>query len=201
MGIPNITANDNNMTSGTVETKFPVTTFSFPETETSNSADIERFTELINKYGGFEMVLGFRDWEDHYIGGKGNTFWYYITDSKKIECYITTLKNGKWHDEFFSKKGRHETHLEITSGTTAVMIAERAFFGQERIKPDTGKGVPVTGSSCSCTRYNYSFGAVSYDISDEYGVTIRFSDCDKPEKGYMLRNINTDNNVKIPTFN
>ncbi|MBO2518007.1 MAG: hypothetical protein CW338_12190, partial [Clostridiales bacterium] len=36
------------------------------------------FMELVAKYGGFEYILGFRDDEDHFIGGSGNRVWYFL---------------------------------------------------------------------------------------------------------------------------
>lgn len=174
--------------------------FSFPDISDVDTEDMKRFWELMKKYDGFEMVLGFRDWEDHHIGGKGGTLWYYVTNGSKTECYITSRTDGAWHDEYIIKKGSTKDGVQAKPGETIAMIASRAFFGQKKIFADIRTGMQVTNDGYPCTRYNFSFGSLSYDISDEYGVTVRYSDVDHAENGFSLRYINTGDDVNVPEF-
>lgn len=182
------------------EAKALKATFSFPAPTDADKDDADRFIGLVGKYNGFEAVLGFRDWEDHHIGGKGNFVWYCVTNGKKIECYIAELNGNTWDDKFYSAKGAAVSCTDAASGITVAMIADRLFTGQSKIRADGRKGVSVEGVSEKCTRYNFNFGAVAYDVSDEYGVTIRLSDCDNAERGFSLRCINTGSDVEKPEF-
>ena len=38
----------------------------------------ESFMNLVNENGGFEFVIGYKDFVDHSIGGQGNKYWYLI---------------------------------------------------------------------------------------------------------------------------
>ena len=66
----------------------------------------ESFMKLVNDNKGFEFVIGFKDFVDHYIGGTGNKYWYLIDyNGKKQEYFLGTYDNGVWTDKFYTKKG------------------------------------------------------------------------------------------------
>lgn len=175
--------------------------FDFPTKEEISANDRlleDEFINLVKEKSGFQIELGYTNWVDHYLGGKDNKVWYYITDGKKSEFYLGTCENGSWKDECVSITKGEPSVTPAESGITIAMIVYRAYYGQAMIKVDNRKGVPVDNSGHKCMRYNYSFGAKAYDISDEFGVTVRFSDVDHAEVGYSLRDIFTGSKVKCP---
>lgn len=160
----------------------------------------DEFRNLVREKSGFAMVLGYIDWVDHCIGGIDDRVWYSITDGKRTDFYLASYENGTWHDELVEDAQGKPKITKIADGTTIGMIVYRSYFGQAMIKVDGRKGMAVTDAGLPCIRYNYSFGARAYDISDEFGVTVRFSDIDHVEAGYCLRNILTGNDVKCPVM-
>ena len=55
----------------------------------------ESFVKLVEDNDGFEFVIGFKNNEDHHIGGRNNKYWYFIDyNGKKSEYYIGTYDNG-----------------------------------------------------------------------------------------------------------
>ena len=77
----------------------------------------ESFMNLVNENGGFEFVIGYKDFVDHSIGGQGNKYWYLIDyNGKKQEYYVGTYENGAWTDKFYTKKGSKLESKSVESG-------------------------------------------------------------------------------------
>lgn len=154
-----------------------------------------RFADLVQKYKGFEMVLGFSGDEDHYIGGTGSKCWYYIKKGRSFEAYVGSLNGGE-QDCHIKKKGSKESRENISPGTAMRMILDRAFLGQAEIAEKNKKGQSVTKDGIPCLHYMFGFGDRAYAISEEYGVTTAFSDIHDVAAGYHLRSIETGKKVK-----
>ena len=155
------------------------------------------FLALIKKYGGIVITLGFRDDEDHFLGGVGSTVWYYTVKGRAEECYIGELQGDKWTDRHILKKKTVKDE-PATPGTAIEMIRERAFFKQAEIASSGRKPVPVQICGNSCSHYVFSFGARAYDISDEFGVTVCYSNIDDEKAGWRLRQISIGSDLRPP---
>ena len=154
-----------------------------------------RFTELVQKCKGFEMVIGFQNDEDHIIGGAGNKCWYCIKKGRNFEAFVGSL-TGDEQDRHIKKKSSKTSSENTAPGTAMRMILERAYFGQAEIAEKNKKGQSVTKDGIPCLHYMFGFGDRAYDISEEYGVTTAFSDIHNVPAGYHLRSIETGKKVK-----
>lgn len=155
------------------------------------------FLDLIRKNNGFEYVIGFRNDVDHILGGTGNTVWYCICKGRTMECWIGDCRNGIWTDRHLvKKKGTAEEPAE--SGTAMAMILDRAYFKQAEIAETGRKPVKTELSGHPCSHYVYSFGARAYEILDDFGITVSYSNVDDEPAGYRLRNILTGSDVRLP---
>lgn len=157
------------------------------------------FLKLVSEYNGFEFVLGFREDEDHFIGGTGNTVWYHIQKGNSVDCMLAEKKGEVWTDVHIVKNGKKEAKKEAAeSGSTLERIQQRAFFKQEEIEQDGRKPVITEISGYRNRHYAFSFGARAYDILDEYGITVGYSNIDDEQAGYRLRNLHQGDSVTIP---
>ena len=156
----------------------------------------EAFIELVRKHGGFEFVIGFKDDEDHSIGGQGDKYWYLISKGRKTEYYIGTLCNGEWVDKHYVKKGRSLESKTVESGLTIAKIADIAYFCQDRI--GNKKGIETVKYSHPCLHYVIGFGEKAFAVSKEYGVTVDFNDINDNSSAYHLRDISTGKSVEKP---
>ena len=157
-----------------------------------------RFMDLVNEYKGFELVIGYRDDIDHYIGGLGNKYWYEIIDGKKEEYYIGTYNDGVWEDEYYkAKNNKIVSCKKVDSKTTINKITEKAFFYQDKI--GTKKPIKIEKEEDTYLHYVYGFGEKAWEVSEKYGVTTFYSDINKVEDGYHLRDILTGSDVDKPS--
>ncbi len=158
----------------------------------------ERFIELVEENQGFELVLGYRDWEDRYMGGKGNIYWYIVRkDDKLKDFYNATYENGKWTDVHITGTGNRKRISEVPAGSTIRKIAENAFAGQEEpwVK---GRKARVIADGHPHRHYTKGFGDKGLDVSEKYGVTIAYSDVANSAAGFHLRSVYTGKKVEIP---
>lgn len=160
--------------------------------------NIDKFIEIVKSNNGFEFSIGYKDWVDHYIGGKDNKFWYYIDyNGKKSEYYIGTYENGVWIDKFYtSKNNKIITSKSVESGITINKIIERAFYYQDKIS--NRKPILVEKEEGNYLHYSFNFGESACEISEKYGVTTFFSNINNEDEGYHLRNIYIGSDVNIP---
>lgn len=156
------------------------------------------FLDLIEKYNGFEFVLGFREDEDHFIGGTGNTVWYLVQNKKMTECWTGEKTNGGWTDKHIVLKKKDKKEEPAESGKAMAMILERAYFKQAEIAASGRKPAVVPNFGYECSHYQFSFGARAYDIVNEYGITVSYSNIDDETAGYRLRDIRTGKDVSAP---
>lgn len=158
----------------------------------------ERFMKLAEEQDGFEFFQAYTDDEDRVMGGKGNTFWYAVMrKGKTAEIYLGEFEDGNWKDTYRKKKGKTETVKEMPSGTTIARIEAEAYLGQEEkwVKDRKGKHIE---DSHPHLHYVYGFGDKALDISEQYGVTIGFSDLSDPKAGFHLRYLYTGKDVELP---
>ncbi len=159
---------------------------------------MEGFMELIKKLDGFEFVQAYADDGDHLIGGKGDTCWYIILRNGKVkESYIGSFRDGKWHDRFIKGEGRKAAEKEMPAGTTIELVEKNAFIYQD--EEWAQKKTPrVIEDSHPHYHYVYGFGDKALDVSQQYGVTIAYSDIKDLSVGFHLRDLQTGKDVELP---
>lgn len=158
----------------------------------------DKFLKLISENNGFEIELGFRDDIDHYIGGTGDTVWYCIQQKSKLEFWIADNKDGIWTDKHYKKKRGVLVSEEVESGTTIAMIMEKLYLGHDYIEKDGRKPTTLESRGMMVDHYVYKFGELAYDVSCEYGVTVRYSNLQDVENGFYARKIFIGAEVKPP---
>ncbi len=159
---------------------------------------MELFMELVNTYQGFEFIQAYRDNEDHYLGGKGNTYWYLIIKNGKTkESFIGKYEDGEWKDIHIKGGGRSKKAEDMPSGSTIARISKYAYLEQDqkwvqRRKPS------VTEDAHPHYHYVFGFGDKAVDVSEKYGVTIAYSNLKDVPAGFHLRYLNTGADVQLP---
>ena len=85
----------------------------------------------------------------------------------------------------------------MPSGSTIKLIAEKAYFMQEEkwVKDRKGK---LIEDSHPHYHYVYGFGDKGLDVSEQYGVTIAYSDINDTSAGFHLRYVYTGDDVELP---
>ena len=158
----------------------------------------KRFIDLVNKHDGFELVHAYRDDEDHYLGGKGNTVWYIVMKhGKQTEARIGTLENETWSDRLIKGSGKKRSAKELPSGSTLGRIAEKAYLaqGEEWV---VGRKPRLIEDAHPHYHYTYGFGDKALDVSEAYSVTIRYSDIHDVAAGFHERDVCVGANVESP---
>lgn len=158
----------------------------------------EKFLELVQTNKGFEITLGFCDDIDHFIGGTGDTIWYYIQNKSKTEFWMAKQKDGVWSDKHYRKKGKSFVAEDAESGYTISKIVERLYFGHDFIAKDGRKPSVVEKHGLMVDHYTYRFGELAYEISRDYGVTVSHSNINDLSVGYYARTVKTGADVKAP---
>lgn len=159
----------------------------------------EKFMNLVDTRQGFEYIIGYRDDEDHIMGGKGDTYWYTIKRGSSVaETLIATYRDGVWQDRRIKGKGKRKTVKEMPSGTTIKRIVKEAYLAQDE-KWVTGRKPSLIEDSHPHYHYVYGFGDKGLDVSAEYGVTIAYSDINNVPAGFHLRYLYTGADVEMPS--
>ena len=154
----------------------------------------DRFIKLVQENNGFEFYQAFQNDVDHVLGGKDNVYWYTILKKGKVvESYIGKLIGDNWEDTYI--KGSKTKAMP--SGSTIKLIVEKAYLMQEEkwVKDRKGK---LIEDSHPHLHYVYGFGDKGLDVSEQYGVTIGYSDIKDTSTGFHLRYIYTGNDVESP---
>ena len=157
-----------------------------------------RFMELVEKEKGFEYYQAFRDEVDWIIGGKDGTYWFSVLKDQSVkETYIGTLKDGVWADRKVKGKGKKKTVTEMPAESTIKRIEERAFFMQdaEWVK---GRKPRLVQDAHPHYHYVYGIGDKALDVSEDFGVSIAYSDLKDLSAGFRLRYLYTGEEVDIP---
>lgn len=152
----------------------------------------DRFIKLVQENNGFEFYQAFQNDVDHVMGGKDNVYWYtFLKKGKVVESYIGKLIGDNWEDTYI--KGSKTKAMP--SGSTIKLIVEKAYLMQEEkwVKDRKGK---LIEDSHPHLHYVYGFGDKGLDISEQYGVTIGYSDIKDTSTGFHLRYIYTGNDVE-----
>ena len=158
----------------------------------------ECFLLLIERYGGFELVHAYREDEDHYIGGKANNVWYIVVkNGKQTEARIGSFENGTWSDRLIKGSGKKRSEKEAPAGSTLKRIAEKAYLAQDEEWVD-GRKPRLIEDSHPHYHYTYGFGDKALDVSESYGVTIRYSDIHDVAAGFHERDVCVGENVELP---
>ncbi len=153
-----------------------------------------RFIQLVQDHDGFEFYQAFQDDVDHVFGGKGNTYWYTILKKGKVvESYIGKQEGDTWEDSYI--KG--STTKSVAPGSTIRLIEEKAYLMQDEkwVKDRKGK---LIEDSHPHYHYVYGFGDKGLDVSEQYGVTIAYSDIKDPSTGFHLRFVYVGDEVELP---
>ena len=155
------------------------------------------FIDLVEKNNGFELVIGYRNDIDHYIGGLKNKYWYQIKKGNKNKYYIGTYNNGTWEDKYYEAKGNNiESVQNIEPRTTINKIEERAFYYQDKI--NNKKPIEIAKEEDTYLHYVYGLGDKAWEVSKKYGVTTFYSNINNEEENYHLRNIFIGSDVEKP---
>ena len=157
-----------------------------------------RFVKLAEENGGFEFVQAYRDEEDRFMGGKDGKFWYIIQkDGRPVDQYIGTLKDGEWKDVRIKGRGKSRKVTDMPAGTTIGLIEENAFMhqGDEWVQ---GRKAKLVEDSHPHLHYVYGFGDKALDVSEQYGVTIGWSDIKDVPAGFRLRDLSVGEDVELP---
>ena len=146
----------------------------------------ERFIKLVETYHGFEFYQAYRDDVDHVMGGKGNTYWYSVLKKgSNQETWIGTYRDGVWNDQCIKGKGQRKTTKELPAGSTIRRIAEQAYLMQNEAWVTRRTPKPIQDSHPHF-HYVYGFGDKALDVSEQYGVTIAYSDIKDVSAGLHL---------------
>ncbi len=157
-----------------------------------------RFLELIKKDDGFEFCQAFRDEADWVIGGRDNTCWFVVIKDQSVkETYIGTLKDEVWTDRLIKGKGKKKTIKEMPAGSTIKRAEERAYFMQdaEWVKDRKPRLIEDVHPHY---HYVYGIGDKALDVSEEYGISIAYSDLKDASLGFHLRDVRTGREVEMP---
>lgn len=158
----------------------------------------EKFLKIISDNIGFQVTLGFRDDVDHFLGGRGSKVWYYIQKKKTADYYVGTLTGGVWEDVHYVLKKKILTSEPAPSGTAIGLILSELSIGQEEIEKDGRKPIAVKVYELPCSHYSFAFGERAYQISDDYGITVSYSNLKDEEAGFRLRTLIVGEDIKIP---
>ena len=158
----------------------------------------ERFLKLVEECGGFEFFHAYRDDVDHIMGGKENVCWYVISKEGSVkESWIGTFEGGTWRDVHIKGSGKRKKTEDVPAGSTIRHIAKEAYLGQEQDWVKKRKPSLVKDSHPHY-HYVYGFGDKALDVSEEYGVTIGYSDLKDVPAGFHLRDLSTGKEVEMP---
>ena len=162
--------------------------------------DKNAFMKLVNDNDGFEFVIGYRDDLDYYIGGVGNKYWFQWIKGKDSEYYIGTYENGVWTDKHYIAKNKKIIESNtVEPETTINKIVERAYYYQDRI--GNKKPTEIDKEYDTFLHYVFGFGEKAWEVSKKYGVTVSFSNINKVEEGYHLRDYYFGSEVDKPKEN
>ena len=162
--------------------------------------DQDSFMKLVNDNNGFQFVIGYADDLDYYIGGLGNKYWFQWIKGKNSEYYVGTYENGIWTDKHYVAKSRKIIESNVVeSGTTINKILERAYYFQDKI--GNKKPIEVDKEYDTFLHYVFGFGEKAFEVSKKYGITVMFSDINKVEEGYHLRDYYIGKDVDKPNEN
>ena len=157
-----------------------------------------RFMQLAAKENGFEFYQAFRDEIDWIIGGKNDTFWFSVMKDQSLkETYIGTCKDGVWSDFLVNGKGKKRTVKEMPPESTIKRVEERAFFMQDEEWVKNRKPRLIEDAHPHY-HYVYGMGDKALDVSEQYGVSIAYSDLADVPAGFHLRFLYTGDDVKMP---
>ena len=158
----------------------------------------KRFADLVETCQGFEFYQAYKDDVDHIIGGKGGTYWYLIMKNGSVtEARIATYQDGVWQDRCTKGRGAKKTTKALPAGSVIKRIAEQAYWMQEApwVK---GRNPRRVEDSHPHFHYMYGFGDKALDVSEQYGVSIAYSDLKDPSAGFHLRDLSTGADVELP---
>ena len=156
------------------------------------------FLKLIEENHGIQVTLGFRDDVDHFIGGIAGKFWYFVKKKSAEDYYVCTRSGGSTTDVHFTRKKKVLTSEPAPSGKTMELILSELSVGQEEIERSGRKPTAVKVYEHPCSHYSFAFGERAYKISDEFGITVEYSNLKDESAGFRLRNISTGDEVIPP---
>ena len=158
----------------------------------------EKFMKLVEEQKGFEFSQAYRDDVDHILGGKDGTYWYVIMKKGRVvETWIGKYRGGVWEDTYIKGSGASRKIKAMPAGSTVGRIAEKAYFMQEE-KWVAGRKPRLVEDAHPHFHYVYGFGDKALDVSQQFGVSIAFSDIGDPSAGFHLRYLYTGADVEAP---
>ncbi|MDO4488102.1 MAG: hypothetical protein Q4B67_03305 [Eubacteriales bacterium] len=169
--------------------------FYLEEADRSREAD---FLALMEKYKGFELSVGYRDWVDHTYGGKKDKVWYVISYKSKAAYYEGVRDEaGNWTDKYYTcNKGEIVEETPAESGITIGLVCAAMYKGQEKLDGRGAQEIEV--GDLKCSHYCFGFGTLAFKVADDYGVTIEYNDIENEDDGFRLRELYKGSSVMLP---
>lgn len=157
------------------------------------------FLKLVADNNGFEVTLGFRDDIDHFLGGTGNKLWYFVKNKSAEDYYVCTLQeDGSRVDVHYKCKKEILSAEPATSGITLELIVAELSVEQDEVDSSKRKPTKVSLYEHPCSHYSFAFGERACKISDEYGVTVEYSNLNDEAAGFRLRDLRIGPDVIPP---
>ena len=99
----------------------------------------------------------------------------------------------------FAKNKKIIESNTVEPETTINKIVERAYYYQDRI--GNKKPTEIDKEYDTFLHYVFGFGEKAWEVSKKYGVTVSFSNINKVEEGYHLRDYYIGSEVDKPKEN
>ncbi len=173
--------------------------FVFPVLDGTGKPYVNDVLKLVADNNGFELVVTFDNREVHRYGGKGNMFWYEISNGIKSEAHIAEYVNGAWTAKLGKRIEDNVTFGQSDAGTVLEMIAQRLYFGKNvNLEGATVEDAGEMGYNI--TKYQFGYGGTLYKFSNEFGVTVAFGDGDKPNECFRFRYFSLGDEIELPDY-
>lgn len=173
--------------------------FVFPVLDGTGKPYVNEVLKLVAENNGFELVVNFDNLELHRYGGKGNAFWYEITNGVKSEAHIAEYVNGAWTAKLGKKIDDNVTLGQSDAGTVLEMIAQRLFFGKN-VNLEGASAEDASEQGYGITKYQFDYSGTFYKFSNEFGVTVAFDDTDKPNDCFRFRYFSIGDETEVPDY-
>ena len=116
---------------------------------------------------------------------------------KVSKAYVGVCKDGVWEDTLTKGAGKKQQTKAMPAGSTLKLIAEKAYLMQEEpwVK---GRKPRLIEDAHPHYHDTYGIGDKALDVSQEYGVSIAYSDIQDVPAGFHLRYLYTGEEVELP---
>lgn len=107
-------------------------------------------------------------------------------------------KDGSREDVHYTRKKKTLSAEAASSGKTLELILAELSVGQEEVDRSGIRPIQVMLYDHPCSHYSFAFGERACKISDEYGVTVEYSNLNDEVAGFHLRDLRTGPDIIPP---